>query len=157
MNCIFHTTRLITNDKWIMQRLFEAFCNLINRGYPVKICRKLMHKFSRLSQMDLLYPSRNNYNLKQLRESMTLRQNPYDIYRASRLSNHTARSRWNNHENTRKRKNYFNPNHFLWIIKYHPGAPNYDLILNQVFKIWARDPDIVGELGVFKRDEFQVR
>eukprot|EP01083_Nonionella_stella_P092234 258124_1 len=158
MDSIFHTTRLITNDRWITQRLFQSFCNLVNRGYPVTTCRRLMIKFSNTSQMDLLYASRNNYNLKTLRDGMTLRINPYEMYQMSHLQNATATSRWENRMQAMRRKDdYFNPNDFLWIIKYHPGAPNYDIYLDKMMEIWSNDPDLIGTLGIFQRSEFKVR
>eukprot|EP01083_Nonionella_stella_P213164 769041_1 len=118
---------------------------------------KLMysHKASG-SQMDLLYESKDNYNLKSLRNSITMRTNPYENYRLSRTATARGIIRFNNLAQTRKRKQQFDPNKFNWIVKYFPGAPDYDKALDEMIQIWKADPDLIGPLGIFDRAEFKT-
>eukprot|EP01084_Bolivina_argentea_P037639 69611_1 len=165
---IFHQIRIISDDKFIQKDMERSVFELIDSGHNINTIITAYKKYSICSKMDLLYPSRNKYNLSSIREGYNFINDPYENYINSKINIKNRFSTGkifnkndiieniNNINKSLKRQNYFNTDNIQIIIQEHPNLPNMNDIVDQMWNILKLDPEIVGEYGWLKRDMIEI-
>eukprot|EP01083_Nonionella_stella_P076661 208997_1 len=152
---LFGQIRSISDDAYLHDSLTRAALECLKEGYKRARILRVWRKYSSKSKMDLLYPSRNNYNLPAIRVQYNLGdRDPYALYEQQRLNQHNIRHF--NHSKYDKRRIFFNTNNIQLIFTYHPNLPKIKPLFQQMFNTLKLDPTILGPNGWFKEDMVEV-
>ncbi len=77
---IFHQIRVISDDKYLLKDLERPLLELIHSGHEINRVYKDYKKYATCFKMDLLYHSKDAYNLNRIRDQYNFNNDPYELY-----------------------------------------------------------------------------
>ncbi len=171
---IFHQIRVISDDKYLLKDLERPLLELINSGHNMNKVYKDYKKYSTCSKMDLLWHSKDSYNLSRIRKQYNFTEDPYESYIEHKriIKNNFGQNLHNNthiyskndvidelnNSKYKKPNSFFNTENIQIILEMHPNLPNMKKIFfNEIWNILQLDPDIVGPFGWLKKDMIEFR